>query len=384
LKTNAVGAQSDGAGGHAKAIVRRSSAGYLLLMLLVRVVVVALLGCLACSSQPVLGPNLGAGLRDEDFARSWVLHDQVASGKTIDAIALGPAGYVAITHAPTLDGKAMPPRNNIAAVSVDGVSWGERPIDPDGFYHSIAASGARYVAVGGMAAGFGPGRIISSTDGRTWTAVATTGQVLRRVRYTEAGFIAVGISGGVATSSDGLTWTEIPAATGGASALWDAAFGAGRFVVVGGTLAIGSRDGRQWSDVPCGADLPCMNVVDPSGIGHGILQLYQIEFGNGVFVAQGIAGLLRSSDGLHWTRVGDARSPMGYVVDRFVALGAALPPGTTGGTTRSFAVSTSPDAQSWIDRTTAVAMPSDDTCVTGRCLLLPAGLLVVPRGAPSP
>ena len=306
-----------------------------------------------------------------------MLYDRVGSGKSIDAITSGPKGFVAITHAPTLDGKAMPARNNIAAVSVDGVSWTEGPIAPDGHYYSIASGAGRYFAAGGMASGGGPGRIIASVDGRAWTEVATASQVLKRVRHTDAGFIAVGIFGATVTSPDGSVWTESQAAP---NMLWDATFGAGRFIAVGLTLSVGSTDGKKWSDLPCGPDLPCNTIVDPSGISHAILQLYTVDFGNGVFVTQGEAGLLRSPDGLKWSHVGGGHRQLGFADGRFIALDPMNPGAATPTSVR---VSDSADGQTWRERTSATLEPTDDNCGNARCLLLPAALLIVP-GRPSP
>lgn len=312
-------------------------------------------------------------LGDADFTRPWLLKDRVASGKPIDAITLGPKGYVAITHAPTLDTKVMPNRNNIVALSSDGVSWAERAIEPDGHYRSIAYGAGRYVAAGGEAGGGGPGLIIASVDGWSWTLVHEAGAPLRRIRHTEAGFIAVGMYGVVLTSRDGTAWIESqePAR----HQLEDATFGAGRFVALGLTVSVGSPDGLTWSTLPCGPQLPCATVTNLAA-GGGFTHLSSVEFGNGVFVAQGWS-LLRSSDGLTWARSGGASGLSGFAAGHFIAL-SPLEPTAANGT--SFRVSLSVDGQSWIERTTANAVPTADTCATpnARCLLLPEGLLLIP------
>jgi hypothetical protein len=329
-----------------------------------------------CGGSGSNGSGGAPKLDDADFTRPWVLQDRVASGKPIDAIARGPAGFVAITHAPTLDGKGMPARNNLAAVSVDGLNWSEAPIDPDGHYWSISYGAGRYVAVGGMASGGGPGRIISSSDGRAWIEVATTSQVLRRVRSTPAGFIAVGIQGAIVTSTDGSIWTETEGTRG---MLWDANYGVGVFVAVGLTLAVGAPNAQQWVAVPCGPTLPCNNVVDPSGVNHGILQLDTVDVGNGAFVTQGVAGLLRSHDGLAWTNVGEAHRQLAFADGRFIAIDATNPQAdATDPASRSFRIFDSVDGQTWQQRTTAMAAADNTTCATAHCLLLPAALLMIP------
>jgi hypothetical protein len=301
-------------------------------------------------------------LTETELAQTWVLRDRVGTGKPIDAIALGSAGYVAITHEPTFDGKANPARNNIAAVSVDGLNWAEVSIVPDGHYNSIAFGRGRYVAVGSQFSVAGAGVIIGSTDGRTWTRAAEIGAVLRRVRFTERGFIGVAMNGSVATSPDGVAWTETPSPDRGF--LFDANFGAGRFVAGGLTLSVGSADGRQWTTLMCGPTLPCSIVVDPGGTAHNILQIYTVEFGNGIFVTEGVAGMMRSNDATTWTRVGEARSPLGFAAGHFLALNP------------EFRLSDSRDGEVWTDRAIVSRAQTDDTCMTARCLLLPAALLV--------
>jgi hypothetical protein len=326
-----------------------------------------------CAGGPVTTPG-ERPLADEDYARPWALIRTVGSGKTIDAVTHGDAGYVALTHVETLDAKAMPSRTNIAAVSADGVSWSERAIDPDGDYRSIAFGAGVYVAVGGRFAGGGPGLVATSPDGRRWTLSTETASPLRRVRHTAAGFVAVGMEGGVVVSRDGHAWSEIQAP--GRGLFWDGTFGAGRFVAVGQTMAVGPASGGPWSQVSCGPQLPCMSVTDPSGNAHAILELYGAEFGNALFLATGIAGLLRSPDGLTWTNVGEARDPLAFAAGQFLTLAPVDPMDAMD---TAFRVSTSLDGTSWRDRTAANAVAaSDATCAESRCLLLPRGILIIP------
>jgi hypothetical protein len=339
----------------------------------------AAVGSLGCSSNgPVATPQ-----PDPTLDVPWYILARVASGKPIDAIDVGPAGYVAITHAASLDPKAMPQKNNLVGVSVDGVSWAETTIDPDGHYNSIAFGAGRYVAAGGMASGGGPGKIIASTDGLHWAQVGAASAVLRKVRFTSVGFIAVGMDGVIVTSPDGTTWTESSDVSRGF--LWDAAYGAGRYVAGGFTLQV-SSDGRAWSTVTCGPDLPCMNVTDPSGGSHGILQLSQIDFGNGVFVASGVAGLLRSTDGLQWTSVpADRFAYLGFTTGRFLRFAPQLlmappqPLAVQFDPGLSYEIQASTDGTTWISHNTATDAATDLTCAKARCFVYPTGLFLVPN-----
>jgi hypothetical protein len=330
------------------------------------------LGCDAGTATTSGGPPL---LPEADFDRSWVLIDHLGSGKTIDAVTSGSAGYLAITHLETLDAKAMPARNNIAALSPDGVNWSEVVIQPDGHYRSVAFGAGLYVAVGGQFLGGGAGLILTSTDGRLWRTAAQPSSLLRRVRFTAGGFVAVGDNAVVVTSPDGVAWSETHVPAWGL--FWDGTFGAGRFVAAGQSLAVSGQGGGGWSQLSCGPQLPCMTVVDPSGGAHGILELYTTDFGNGAFLATGVAGLLRSTDGLSWTRAGEARDPLVFTEGRFLAL-APLNPQDGSGRATAYRLSSSSDGVTWTERTTVDATRTDATCTQGRCLVLPHALLLIP------
>jgi hypothetical protein len=322
-------------------------------------------------------PAAEAPLAEGDFAQPWVLIKKVGSGKTIDAVAHGPAGFVALTHDPAMEGPKLVVRNNIAALSVDALNWSEQAIVPDGYYHAIAGGAGLYVAVGGaLAASGGPGVVVVSRDGRSWMEVARATGVLRRVRHTAGGFLAVGHSHGAMISPDGLTWREFSLADSPPAAQFhDVNFGAGRFVAVGMTLHT-SSDGQSWAPLACGPQLPCLPVTDPSGVTRNILNLYTSLFGNGLFLASGTAGLLRSNDGLTWSRVGDGRGgDLVFDGGQFLELSPARreDPFNT-----SYNVSTSTDGALWQARTTAQVLRSDLACGTSRCLVFSAAIAVIP------
>lgn len=104
-------------------------------------------------------------------------------------------------------------------------------------------------------------------------------------------FVAVGYGGRRISSSDGLEWTHdqrwSDVAADDDNVLFNVAFGAGRFVAVGGGAKLGrivtSRDGREWRELP-----PLKGRVAT------------IAFGNGRFVAAHDAELLWSRDGEHF------------------------------------------------------------------------------------
>jgi hypothetical protein len=300
----------------------------------------------------------------------------VASGNAIDAVARGPSGFVAITHGPNLDPSPGPQRNNLAAVSVDGVNWTEQSIVPDGHYNDIAFGRGVYVAVGGITTGV----VIASRDGRSWNQVAEmpvgdlgAPRVLWRVRHTPAGFIAVGLGGKALISPDGLSWEQAEIMENPGARLNDAVFADGRFLVAGNFLAT-STDARTWVRIGCGPQLPCL-WSDPSGNAEGFLMLGPLLFGNDIFLLNGERDLFHSTDGLSWSRAGEPRT--GWIVfagGLFIELA-----GSNDRPARStLDVSTSRDGSVWRKRTTASVGRSDMTCLTNRCLLLPWAIVMIP------
>lgn len=323
----------------------------------------------ACSGSRQTPPPTQPPLADADFAHPWVLVDHVASGSVIDAVTHGAAGYVAIVHPVNTSGGKVDVRADTAAVSPDGVSWSERPIVPDAAYRSIAYGNGRYIAVGGVGSSGGDGLIASSEDGMSWTEVGRAPFPLIRIRYTAGGFMAVGMSGAAAQSSDGVVWTSSSAR---ALQLLDVDFGGHRFVAGGQSIAT-SSDGVHWSDLACGASLPCSTVTDPSGGQHAVLSLSTVVFGDGRFFATGSTGSLLSADGLTWSSAGPARD------ERLIFVGGELVEvsGASSGQT-AFTVSTSEDGVTFTPRGSASLTRTDATCLTSRCLLLPSAILIVP------
>jgi hypothetical protein len=338
----------------------------------------ALLPSLACGVDGASGtePAVDPPLPQHAFAQPWIVIDRVGSGRPIDAVVRGPAGFLALTHLPTLDGKVMPTRSNIAAFSADGVNWVEQTIVPDGYYSSVAFGAGRYVAVGGLAPLGGPGVVVASTDGRNWTAVARVepgpvyGAVLTRVQHTPLGFVAVGMGGSALSSIDGITWrtsslSENPPDSS-LDLYRDAAYGAGRFLAVGTQSLSTSSDGQRWSRVVCGSQLPCHPRAAPN--------LWRALFGNRTFLVTGTVGLFRSIDGLAWSQAGSARgSDIIFAGGLFLERASLDHPMNT-----SFAVSTSQDGAIWEPRTTASVVRSDLTCATRRCLVFESAILLVP------
>lgn len=171
---------------------------------------------------------------------------------------------------------------------LDNWHW-RNPVPFSDTMHSVCFAAGKFVAVGEG------GVIHTSTDAITWDAgqrpVVST---LNRVAFLNGEFIAVGNSGTILTSPDGLTWT--PRVSGTASDLLGVAYGNGEFVCcgVGGQLAR-SANGVDWTTGNNGS--------------NGSYDLGWITFGNGVFVTAGPSSRYTiptltvsvSADGQSWT-----------------------------------------------------------------------------------
>ncbi len=130
--------------------------------------------------------------------------------------------------------------------SPNGRTWTARNSGTSGWLTGVAWSGTQFVVVG-VAIGGSSSIILTSPDGRTWTPHRTsqnlhgvpvaTGQKptliqgLRGVVWSGTQFVAVGYSGTILTSPDGRTWTA--QISGTSEALYGVSWSGSQFVVVG-------------------------------------------------------------------------------------------------------------------------------------------------------
>ena len=165
---------------------------------------------------------------------------------------------------------------------------------------AIAYGGGRFVAGGFY------GKMATSPDGVTWTAVANNPfaqyVVISAIAYGNSRFVAVGSNGKMAYSSDGITWTAVADSPFGTSWIYGIAYGDNRFVAVGndGKMAY-STDGISWT------------AVENSTFGTTYNRIGAIAYGNNRFVAGGDRGKMAySADGVTWTAISATDSPFNY------------------------------------------------------------------------
>ncbi len=144
-------------------------------------------------------------------------------------------------------------------------------------------------------------------------------------------YVAVGEDGFILRSTDGTTWTNV--SSGVENDLWDVAYGNGVFVALGGNRVFVSSDGLAWNEYH-----PTAGFYSSS-----------ITFGNGIFVAIDNASdsVFTSPDGINWTEV--ALPSATNITDISYGGGLFVMVGYSG------AVLTSPDATTWTLETSGTA-----------------------------
>ncbi len=179
--------------------------------------------------------------------------------------------------------------------SSDGKSWTVAATFAPCVFSRVIAQGGLFVAVGGDR---GRGCIATSTDGRTWTdrtsGIESNGSVLSGITWNGSAFVAVGaanmgrlgVSSVLLSSFDGVRWSR---QLGPAEVLVDVAWGGNLFVVVGGAgrqeVMFTSPDLHDWTDRTPQRSQPLRAVL----------------WSGSLFVTVGEKGtLLTSADGTSW------------------------------------------------------------------------------------
>jgi len=185
----------------------------------------------------------------------------------------------------------------VILTSVDGQHWLPHYQPSSIGFAQVRHEGGLYLALGqqfGAAVNTWSAALWTSPDGITWTPrydapdtvvtslAAGNGQLIALANITVPG---VGTTARSLLSSDGLQWTLDETISN--RWMYDIAFGNGVFVAVGGNQIRISPDGVNWSSPP---DISTL------------LTLQSVAFFQGQFIAVGGGGtILTSSDGQTWT-----------------------------------------------------------------------------------
>jgi len=229
---------------------------------------------------------------------------------------------------------------NRVMTSTDGITWTPRSV-PASSWASVTYGNGVFVAV----AGFGTDRIMTSPDGVTWTPRGSSTDSWAGITFGNNTFVAVASMGTnrVMTSTDGITWTNRSVPTGGIQGWSAVTWGNNKFVAISFTgfndRVMTSPDGVTWTYA--------------QAIHNG--NWSSIAYGNNLFVATASNSgsssdyLMTSSDGTTWTprtaAVAVGWNAVVYGGGKFVAVSSS-------GSSR---VMTSTDGITWTGHTAADA-----------------------------
>jgi len=222
-------------------------------------------------------------------------------GQSVTGVAFGNGVWVAGGAAAPEAGliSAAPAGSARMAWSIDGRNWTRS--ENDGIVVCTSIRSVNFIRSLGESglfiAGGSTGRLYTSADGRTWTAMNDNQQIpglgvgiVSSMTYANGMLFSTNTGNPRASFSDdgGATWTGvIPAADGGLG-LWDGTYGNGVWVAVGNPGII--RHSTNLTDWTL-ATHPAAGV-----------NLQGVAYGNGRFVAVGLGGnIVWSYDGADWT-----------------------------------------------------------------------------------
>ena len=174
-----------------------------------------------------------------------------------------------------------------AFATPDVASWTSHASPGGNTWSDIVYGNGIYVAV---ASGGDGQRVMTSTDGITWTLRTPFAEALwwTSIAFGAGIFVAVSANNDVMTSSDGISWTRRTPSS--RIAWWSITYGGGLFVAVAkegvGNRVMTSPDGINWTG----------HAASITGSWNSI------TYGNGLFVAvSGNDKVMTSPDGAAWT-----------------------------------------------------------------------------------
>lgn len=271
---------------------------------------------------------------------AWTLRRTSTAQVVLNGVEFGGGRFVAVgMGTPSLTGAAL------IMTSTDGIAWSTNETVASSINAQLVD--VAYGAGTWVVTGFGGTRILSSTDGASWTQRAVPGSnTVGKVAFGGGRFVAVANNHTVYTSADGIAWTNVAAAPANAM-LSAVAYGAGKFAVVGrdnnfNGAAYTSADGTTWSPA---------NAIAGAGGGVGFIA---VGGHAGGFVAAGGTLVYSSADGVSWTARTSAlpSAPRQLATTSEGVSGAAFA-GNQFFVTGSYgSITTSPDGVAWIRRST--------------------------------
>jgi len=186
--------------------------------------------------------------------------------------------------------------NGAVLESSDGETWSTLASIGDTFMQDFAFGNGFYVAIKQL-----NGKVYTSPDAQVWTLATTLsgGPSMLSVAFGDGKFVLVGDTGKIFTTTDGITFT--PQTSGVTNVLWGAYYSGTTWIVVGeGGKLLTSTDAVTWAS-------------RTSGISTA---LYGAYYHDGLYIVVGSAGVILTSTNLSgWTpRTSGTSSQLSNVV----------------------------------------------------------------------
>ncbi|RTI12656.1 hypothetical protein CSW27_09875 [Thermus scotoductus] len=223
---------------------------------------------------------------------------KVTEGVCLADVAFGDAGFVVPECGPWSG----------VLISQDGYRWQRYTLSSHAPINGIAYGNGRYVAVADL------GLTYVSTDGLNWQRANGLGlQRYLDVTFVNGLFIRFDIDPWVST--DGFNWSLPEQNPSSTNNLYGGTYGKGLYVVVGSSgTVLTSTDARRWT-------LQRTN---------SFAGLAEVAYGNDRFVAVGSSEILSSKDGVEWVSEMPSDRPMWSLADIIYAQGKFVAVGSKG------------------------------------------------------
>lgn len=257
--------------------------------------------------EEILGIDLGSDaydLRDYFQSMNIQLDWEYAINHTdpgMNAVAHGSGLYVAVGN------------DGVVKTSRDAKVWDILKLDYDGDLVAVVWGGNQFVAAG--TDGTSRHTIFTSKDGLNWKKVyAGKDGSIKDLAWNGRVYVAVGTLGLILTSTDGEKWVKrdhgIASQDNLAKQLNAVEWGNGTFVAMTHYgRALYSKDGSKWESVLLPVEYE---------------KIWNMAYGNQMFVAVGDYAIHISKDGRNWTKIKDPKafwSRIDFVHDRFILFG---------------------------------------------------------------
>jgi len=196
---------------------------------------------LGWNGSRVVGVGASNGTFFSDNGRDWTAGDAV-NRWDLRSVTGSPSRWIAVGHRPATSAQARD--TGTIESSSDGRTWNAVAVGDIPALNSVTWTGSQFVAVGAQ------GALLTSLDGLAWTRRASvTNLELNAVAASGAKIVAVGVTGVMVTSETGEFWETAEVGGNNKPMLNGVAWTGSRFVAVGAGTMKTSENGNTWVPV---------------------------------------------------------------------------------------------------------------------------------------